>query len=215
MSAARAVAAFGALIGGVGLGLQYHLIVRDMGADGATPLEATWRYFAYFTILTNTFVFLALARAALKPTSRVGLNAPRVELMATVSILFVFAVYNLLLASRWDPQGAQKVADVIVHQIVPLTMALFWLLRPHGGLTWRGALFCALWPTAYTLYALVRGQIDGFYAYFFMDPSAMSWGQLALNVAGLCAAFVAGAFVLVGVDHWLAKRASASDAVQA
>jgi hypothetical protein len=207
VSAARAVAALGALIGALGLGLQYYLIVRDMGADGASPLEATWRYFAYFTILTNTFVTLVMARGALKPEHREGLNAPRVELMATVSILFVFAVYNLLLASRWDPQGAQKVADVLVHQVVPLTMALFWLLRPHGGLTWRGALFCALWPTAYTVYALARGQFDGFYAYFFMDPSAMSWGQLALNVAGLSAAFVAGAFVLVGLDHLLAKWA--------
>lgn len=211
---ARAAAIVGTIAGAVGLGLQYFLIVRDMGAEGASPLEATWRYFAYFTILTNTFVTLVMARAALRPASRVGLNAPRVELMATVSILFVFAVYNLLLASRWDPQGTQKVADVIVHQVVPLTMALFWLLRPHGGLTWRGALFCALWPTAYTVYALVRGQLDGFYAYYFMDPSAMSWGALALNVAGLCAAFVAFAFVLVGVDHLLAKRAGVGAALQ-
>ncbi|UPT64622.1 MAG: Pr6Pr family membrane protein [Hyphomonadaceae bacterium JAD_PAG50586_4] len=215
MSAARVVAALGALIGVVGLALQYWLIVTSMGAEGASPLEATWRYFAYFTILTNTFVTLAMARGALKPESRVGLNSPRVELMATVSILFVFAVYNLLLASRWDPQGAQKVADVIVHQIVPLTMALFWLLRPHGGLTWRGALYCALWPTAYTVYALARGQFDGFYAYYFMDPSAMSWGALALNVAGLCAAFVAFAFVLVGVDHLLAKRSRAGAVLEA
>lgn len=215
MSPARLVATLGALIGIVGLGLQYFLIVRNMGAEGASPLEATSRYFSYFTILTNTFVTLVMARAALKPTIREGLNSPRIELMATVSILFVFAVYNLLLASRWDPQGAQKVADVIVHQIVPLTTALFWLLRPHGGLTWRGALYCALWPTAYTVYALVRGHFDGFYAYYFMDPSAMSWGQLALNVAGLCAAFVAFAFVLVGVDHVLAKRAGAAAVAQA
>jgi hypothetical protein len=71
-------------------------------------------------------------------------------------------------------------------------------------------LFCALWPTAYTIYALVRGQFDGFYAYFFMDPTAMPWGQLTLNVAGLCAVFIAGAFVFVGIDHVLARRATAA-----
>lgn len=215
MRAARSVAALGALIGAAALGLQYFLIVRNMGAEGSTLLEATWRYFVYFTILTNTFVTLVMARAALNPASREGLNAPRVELMAVTSILFVCIVYNLLLASRWDPQGLQKIADVGVHQIVPALFALFWLLRPHGGLTWRGALFCALWPTAYTVYALARGQLDGFYAYYFMDPSTMSWGALALNVAGLCAAFVAGALVLVGVDHVLARRAQAGAALQA
>ena len=214
MSAARIVATIGALTGFAALALQYVLIVRDMGAEGATPLEATWRYLVYFTILTNTFVTLVMARAAWRPESRVGMNSPRGELMAVTSILFVCVVYNLLLASRWDPQGLQKIADVGVHQVVPALFALFWLLRPHGGLTWRGALFCALWPSAYTVYALARGQFDGFYAYFFMDPTAMSWGQLAVNVAGLCAAFVVGALVLVGVDHLLAKRTQLS-AVQA
>lgn len=206
MSAARIVAAIGALTGFAALALQYVLIVRDMGAEGATPLEATWRYLVYFTILTNTFVTLVMARAAWKPERRVGMNSPRGELMAATSILFVCVVYNLLLAARWDPQGLQKIADIGVHQVVPALFAAFWLLRPHGGLTWRGALFCALWPSAYTVYALARGQFDGFYAYFFMDPTAMSWGALALNVAGLCAAFVAGALVLVGLDHLLAKR---------
>ena len=214
MSAARIVATIGALTGFAALALQYVLIVRDMGAEGATPLEATWRYLLYFTILTNTFVTLVMARAAWRPESRVGMNSPRGELMAVTSILFVCVDYNLLLASRWDPQGLQKIADVGVHQVVPALFALFWLLRPHGGLTWRGALFCALWPSAYTVYALARGQFDGFYAYFFMDPTAMSWGQLAVNVAGLCAAFVVGALVLVGVDHLLAKRTQLS-AVQA
>jgi hypothetical protein len=209
---ARRVAGIGALIGFAALALQYFLIVRNMGAEGATPLEATWRYFVYFTILTNAFVTLVMARAAWKPESREGLNAPRVELMAVVSILFVCAVYNVLLAARWDPRGLQKIADIGVHQIVPAVFALFWLLRPHGGLSWRGALFCALWPSAYAVYALIRGQFDGFYAYFFMDPTAMSWGQLALNVAGLSAVFVAGAFVFVGIDHALARRGNAGAA---
>jgi hypothetical protein len=45
-----------------------------------------------------------------------------------------------------------------------------------------------------------------------MDPTAMSWGQLALNVAGLSAVFVAGAFVFVGIDHALARRGNAGAA---
>lgn len=206
MSLARGVAILGALVGLFGLGLQYWLLYADMTANGASPLEATWRYFAYFTILTNTFVTLVMARAALKPQSLVGLNAPPVELMAVTSILFVCIVYNLLLAARWDPQGWQKVADVIVHNVVPIVFAVFWFLRPHGSLTWRDVGFAALWPLAYAIYGLSRGAFDGFYPYFFMDPTAISYVQIALNLAGLVVAFLLGAGLLLFVSRALSRR---------
>lgn len=206
MSSARVVAFLGAGIGAFGLILQFFLLYRNLTESGATPLEATWRYFAYFTILTNTFVTLVMTTAALWPARRSGLNAPRIELMAATSILFVCIVYNLLLASRWDPQGWQKLADVIVHQVVPALFALFWLLRPHGRLLWRDGAFASLWPLAYAVYGLTRGALDGFYPYFFMDPTALSWVRIALNLTGLVVAFLIGALVLTGVSRALGRR---------
>lgn len=206
MSRARVVAIIGALTGAFGLGLQFWLLYADMTANGSSPLEATWRYFAYFTILTNTFVTLVMARAALATESYTGLNAPRVELMAVTSILFVCIVYNLLLAARWDPQGWQKVADVVVHNVVPIIFAVFWLLRPHGSLTWRDATFAALWPLGYAIYGLSRGALDNFYPYFFMDPTALSYPQIALNLVGLVVAFLLGASVLLLISRALGRR---------
>jgi len=206
LSAARAVTAVGALIGMFGLVLQYVLLHVSMTAEGATAFEAGWRYFAYFTILTNTFVTLVMARAAIDPNARTGLNAPRVELMAVTSILFVCVVYNILLAPRWDPQGWQKVADVTVHNVVPVVFALFWALRPHEKLKWSDAAFAGLWPLGYAVYGLTRGQVDGFYPYFFMDPTQASWLQIALNVSGLFVAFLIGAGVLIAVSRALGRR---------
>jgi hypothetical protein len=203
---ARPIAALGALIGFFGLGLQYWLLYADMSANGASALEITWRYFVWFTLLTNTFVTFVMARAAWKPESTTGLNAPRVELMAVTSILFVCIVYNVLLASRWDPQGWQKVADVTVHDIVPIVFALFWFLRPHGALTWRDAAFASFWPLAYAVYGLTRGLFDNFYPYFFMDPTSISYAQIALNLAGLVAAFALGALLLLGISRALGRR---------
>lgn len=209
MSLARGVAIVGAMVGAFGLVLQFVILYASMTADGATAFEAVWRYFVYFTILTNTFVTLVMARAAWKPKSYEGLNAPRIELMAVTSILFVCIVYNLLLASRWDPQGWQKVADVIVHNVVPPVFGLFWLLRPHGSLTWKDAAFAALWPLAYAIYGLTRGAIDGFYPYFFMDPTAATIPQIALNLAGLVVAFMVGAAVLLVLSQGLGRHVSA------
>ncbi len=204
-SVARPLAALGAMIGLFGLGLQYWLLYADMAADGASPLAITWRFFVWFTLLTNTFVTLVMARAAWKPESFAGLNAPRVELMAVTSIMFVCIIYNVLLASRWDPQGWQKVADVIVHQVVPIVFLLFWVLRPHGALKWRDAAFAALWPLAYAIYGLIRGLFDHFYPYFFMDPTSISYAQIALNLVGLVVAFMLGALLLLGISNVLAR----------
>ncbi|MBK8545049.1 MAG: Pr6Pr family membrane protein [Caulobacteraceae bacterium] len=203
---ARPVAALGALIGFFGLALQYWLLYADMSAQGASFFEITWRYFVWFTLLTNTFVTLVMARAAWKPESLNRLNAPRVELMAVTSIMFVCIVYNLLLAPRWDPQGWQKVADVTVHDVVPIIFAIFWFLRPHGTLTWRDAAFAALWPLAYAVYGLTRGLFDQFYPYFFMDPTTLSYRQIAVNLVGLVAAFMIGALLLLGISRALAGR---------
>ncbi|MGD9965034.1 MAG: Pr6Pr family membrane protein [Hyphomonadaceae bacterium] len=207
----RPVAVIGALTGLFGLTLQYILLYADMSTDGASPLDVLWRYYVYFTLLTNTFVTLVFARAAWKPESLAGLNAPRIELMAVTSILFVCIVYNLLLASRWDPQGWQKVADVVVHNVVPAIFAIFWLLRPHGALKWRHAAFAATWPLAYAIYGLTRGLFDGYYPYFFMDPTTTGYGAIALNLAGLVAAFIIGALLLIGLSRALA-RPKAQDA---
>lgn len=203
---ARPVAALGALTGLFGLGLQYWLLYADLSANGASALDVLWRFYAYFTLLTNTLVTLVFARAALKPDSLEGLNAPRVELMAVTSIMFVCIVYNALLAALWDPQGWQKVADVIVHNVVPILFLIFWALRPHGGLKWSHAVFAGLWPLAYAIYGLSRGALDGFYPYFFMDPTAASYVQIAINVFGLFGAFLLGALLLIGISRALARR---------
>lgn len=205
MSLARALAILGAGAGAVGLVLQFVIMARAPEYGGVAG--ALWRFIGYFTILTNLLVTAVLTHAALRPAKADGLSSPRVELMALVSILFVCAVYNILLAPRWDPQGWQLVADILLHQGTPAIFALYWLARPHGRLDGWDALFAALWPSGYAAYGLTRGALDGFYPYFFMDASALSIPALAFNLAGLILVFLIGAVVVVGVDRALGRRA--------
>lgn len=176
---------------------------QDMIASGGGVADGVWRYLGYFTVLTNLLIVAVLARAALAPAERRSLNAPRVELMALTSILFVGAVYHALLASQWDPQGLQKLNDDVLHTGSPLAFAAFWLLRPRGDIGWRDAAFAALWPTAYSIYGLTRGAFDGHYPYYFMDPSSTPWLIVARNMAGLVAVFMIGALVLIALDRAL------------
>ena len=184
---------------------QGWLSASEYAGQSGSLGEGVWRYLCYFTVLTNTFVTIVLARAALRPDDRGGLNAPRIELMAVTSILFVGAVYNILLAHLWDPQGLRKFNDVILHDVSPLAFAAFWALRRHSALTWRDAAFTAIWPAAYTLYAQIRGAADGFYPYFFTDPTRASWSQVLGNMVGLMAVFVVAALLLVGLASTRAR----------
>lgn len=205
--AARLLAGLGAPWIFVSAVSQGWLSTESMVAQGATVAEGIWRYLGYFTVLTNAFVIMVLTRAALRPHDRSGLNAPRVELMTATSILFVGAVYNVLLAAQWDPQGLQKYNDDVLHMGAPILFSAYWLLRPRGGLKWRDALFAAVWPLTYSAYSLARGAIDGFYPYYFMDPSAAHWLAVARNMAALVALFIAAALVLSEIDRrlWRAK----------
>jgi len=204
----RAIAGFGALIGAFALIVQYVILFTDMTAEGATGLAATWRYFGYFTILTNALVVAIWTAAALRPSAL--LNSARVEAMAAMAIVMVGVVYHLLLASRWNPQGWQLVADIIVHTVTPIWFVLYWLRRPHGGLAWSDAARCLVWPLGYCVYALTRGAFDKWYAYPFLDPTSSTISELVINIVGLSSAFAVCALVVVAADKWLGARGAIS-----
>lgn len=203
----RGVAALGALIGAGGLVLQFVILHGTMSADGQSALAVLWRFFGFFTILTNVLIALIMGRAALKPDDRTGLNSPLLEVIGMAGILLVGAVYHTMLAQLWNPQGAQLIADLILHSATPIIFALFWLLRPHGALTYRDAALCIIWPLAYTAYALARGATDGWYAYAFLDPTQRTWAEIGVTAAAMSAAFFAGALALVLIDKMLTRRA--------
>jgi hypothetical protein len=206
MPSARIIAITGAALTIGALLIQYWLQFKTM--DAASPLDVTWRYFGYFTILTNWLVVAVWIGSALK--LRAPLNGPIVEGMTLTSIAMVGIIYHTLLASRWHPEGAQWLADFIVHTITPALFAIYWLVRPHGGLKWWNALVFALWPLAYCIYALARGALDGWYAYFFLDPNTTPVPQLALNILVQGLGFMAAGLVVIAADKALAARLNRS-----
>jgi len=211
MRAARLIAVLGAVAGIGALILQFGLMFTSMSAQGFAPLAIAWRFFGYFTILTNTLVAIIWTIAALRPETL----RPRLEGAGAVSIVMVGVIYHLLLANRWSPQGLQLVADFIHHTVTPILFGLYWLIRPHGSLKWAHAALFVIWPLAYCFYALTRGAFDGWYAYYFLDPSRVTAGELALSIAIQSAAFLACALAFVAADKMLGARKPAPSSASA
>lgn len=195
---ARLLAAAAALVGWAGLALQLYLMARGMGAG-----PALWRFFGFYTILTN--VGAAAVATAVASRSKNGLAGARARLLAATSIIMVGIVYSVALRDLWSPTGPQKIADVLLHDAAPLLWALFWLVGPHVRRAWREVAWALLPPFAYCIYALARGATDGWYAYWFLDPAKQSPGELAASIVILLLAFSVLAVLLVAVDQSLAS----------
>ncbi len=203
---ARLCAALTAIIAWTGLAIQLALLIGQFEAQGLGPASALWRFLGFFTILTNSAVALVATVMALRPDS--WLAGPRSRMVTASAILLVGIVYSLALRHIWSPEGFQLLVDHMLHDATPLLFALSWLLFPHEGLNWRQGFWAAVPPLAYCVYAFARGAVDGWYAYYFLDPTQMTFGLLASSMALLLAGFVVVGMVLVAIDRLLARRSA-------
>ena len=54
---------------------------------------------------------------------------------------------------------------------------IVWILAPNGSLGRRDFAWALVPPVLYAAYAMVRGAMDGWYAYWFLDPSQQTCGR--------------------------------------
>ena len=195
---ARVLAVAAARVGWAGLALQFFLMVGHMGAAGAL-----WRFLGFYTILTNIGAATVATAVALRHEN--VLVSGRARLLVATSIIMVGIVYSVALRTLWSPTGLQKIADVLLHDAAPLVWALFWVVGPHVGRVWREVAWALFPPLAYCIYALARGGLDGWYAYWFLDPATQSPVELASSIFILLLAFSVLAVLLVAVDQSLAS----------
>lgn len=197
----RHLAALAAVSAWLGLALQLFFSISDMTGNGFGTPGAIWRYLGYFTILTNILVAAVATRAALQPDARDRINAPRFEMAVAAAILIVGIVYGVLLAHMFSHTGIRWVTDALLHKATPALFALLWWTRRTGQLQWRDLIWAPALPAVYAVYALARGQAEGWYAYWFFDAGALGFAEMLRNAAGLLAATLAVGAVLIWADR--------------
>jgi len=188
-----------ALVAWVALAVQFWLLARTITAEGASLGFALWRFLGFFTILTNSAI--AIASTILCAAPRTTLLAARSKLSLATAIALVGIVYSIALRSIWNPQGLQAVVDHALHDATPVLFVAAWLADRHGTPRWSDSFWTVAFPAAYCAYAMTRGAVDGWYAYYFLDPSKLPGGQFVLNIAGLLAVVIAIALVLVALKR--------------
>lgn len=206
MTPHRLLALAGLLLGAGFLILQTALTVPARLSAGDGLIRALVFLLSFFTILTNLAVVLAYV-AALSGRMAV-LNRAGVRAMLAAYMVMVAAVYHLMLAPLWTPSGLWLLADHGLHTVAPALYLLWWITGPHPRrLAWAKAGWMLLPPVAFTGYVLVRGALTGRYPYPFLDASALGYGGVALNLAGMLLALAVLCLGAIAIERALHRAA--------
>ena len=135
------------------LGLQLVLVIKGgailVDHDPPNLVERLLRYFAYFTIESNILVLVTTARLARDP----AYDGPRwrvVRIAAVSGITVTGLVHWFLLRPLLHLDGADLVADKLLHLVVPILAVLGWLVfGPRPRIDWPACLRAAVWPLAW------------------------------------------------------------------
>lgn len=201
----RLFASLVAALGWAALALQLYLTLTTASANGKTLFAGLIIYFRFFTVLTNILAAVSMTRLALSTAP--SDSAIRFSSATTAWMIVVGLIYSLLLRSTWSPQGWQKVADVLLHDALPLLVVLFWLSAlPKGHLRLTSPVRWLVYPLAYLAATLLLGPVLGDYPYPFVDVSALGYTRVLLNSAGITLGFLGIGFVLVALDSFLSSN---------
>jgi len=183
-------------------------VVEKARVTGTSVVTGEIRVFSFFTILTNLLVALVLLSVVVQATSgrRIFLARPTIQAAFAVYIIVVGVVYNLMLRHIWNPQGWQKVADEIFHDLVPVAYVVYWLTwAPKGHTRWLDAVRWLAYPLAYGAYTLIRGEITETYPYPFLNVNNLGYPHVLLNMLILTVAIFGLSCFIIAIDHWLGK----------
>lgn len=200
-----------ALVVLTGIGIAYFAIIP---AAHVSRIRLTANFFSYFTIQTNTLVFLGLVFSVAAPRSRPGqwMQRPAVRSALLLYAVMTSIIYAIVLQTAWRPTGWQARGDQILHYAVPLLYAIDWLFWVRRGeLLWRHALWWLLFPAAYAVYTLIHGYFSGFYPYPFVDIPEIGFDETVVNMAWMTAGFLALGTMVVVIDR-LARKYGARNA---
>ncbi len=197
---ARTAAALLALITWSAFLIQFNATYQIQGSIPTTLWVLLW----YFTIFTNLLVAIVFTTLAAKSSPAIH---PSLVAATTLYILLVGIIYGLLLRGTLDLHGGEIISNTIFHVVIPILVPIFWLIfTPKGHLTRRDPLVWAIYPIAYLVYALIRGEFTHRYPYPFLNINTLGWPLTLLNATVIAIAFLAAGYLVVWLDTLLARR---------
>jgi hypothetical protein len=196
MDRRQAIAIFRGVTAIVVLAAIGYQVVLNVESGLFRPL----RFFAFFTILSNGFaaiLWIWLAASWRRERTRAD---DLLRGAATLYLVVTFIVVVILLSGA-ELQVADPRVDFIVHKAFPVLVVLYWLIDPpETDLRMRDISLWLIYPLVWVALTLIRGALDSWYPYPFLDPDHGGYGSVGYHVLAIFAGFlvIAGIIVALG-----------------
>lgn len=115
-------------------------------------------------------------------------------------------VYHAVLRRLFELESWALVADNVVHTIVPILAEVVWLFYGPRGLTSRRIAGPAvLFPVAWLIFTLIRGELVGFYPYPFVDVASLGYAKDIVNCVWVSVLYLGVAAIATALDARLSR----------
>lgn len=185
-------------------------IINRVIADRFRPTE----YFVFFSIDSSIFAGIVGVIGALVLLSgrKESERLQTIRLVATVSMIIVGVVYHALLGdSAVDPQDIgyewPRIPNLVIHTWAPVAVVVDYFISIKSAVPkWRKALWVIVYPLVWLTFSIVRGLLDGWWPYWFINPnSEIGVSGMITYIVIIATAFVTLGFLVSGLRIALQK----------
>ncbi|HEX2756756.1 MAG TPA: Pr6Pr family membrane protein, partial [Candidatus Limnocylindrales bacterium] len=93
--------------------------------------------------------------------------------------------------------------DVVLHKIFPIIVVLDWILDPpRRRLVNRDVVNLLVYPLIWVVLTMIRGALDSWYPYPFLDPAKGGYGQVVITIVAVLVGFIAIALAIMALGNW-------------
>ena len=153
-----------------------------------------------FTVQSNLVLGLVLIASAARTRTRLPEWWDHLFGALVFYLVMTGIIYAVLVAPPDEPWWSWDMywPQLAHHRLAPLFVTLDWLLvtRTVRGTWWRPIVWLS-YPVAFLIFSWVRGAIDGWYVYDFLDPTLDGgWPAALTTTAQVLVAFLVIAFLV-------------------
>ncbi|CAB4576556.1 unannotated protein [freshwater metagenome] len=173
-------------------------------------------YFVFFSIDSSIFagVVALIGAYVLFKGKEESDRLMTVRLVAAVSMIIVGVVYHALLGdgavdARDIGYEWPRIPNLVIHTWAPIAVFLDYLLSYKGGLPrWRKALWVIVYPLVWLSFSIVRGLLDGWWPYWFINPnSEIGITGMLTYILIIAISFISLGYLVSGARMFVARMA--------
>ncbi|GEC78271.1 Pr6Pr family membrane protein [Flavobacterium aquatile] len=184
--------------------LQLVLIIINRQAS---IVETLIRYFTFFTILSNILVAFVFTAESLQSNLLKFFARSNTQVAITVYIFVVGFVYNTILRFIWQPKGWDKVADELLHLVIPIVYILFWYFKfSKQTINYKSIFGWLLFPMIYIIVVMIRGYFSNYYPYPFLNVSDLGFAKVLYNAIYMTLFFVIVSYVFYQINNLKVRK---------